>query len=69
MYCNQCEQTQNGTGCTDVGVCGKDESMQSLQEMLLYGVKGMAAYAHHARRLGKTTTTLVHSLKKLSLQL
>lgn len=54
MFCNQCEQTQNGTGCTDVGVCGKDEDMQSLQEILLYGVKGMASYAHHARRLGKT---------------
>ncbi|MFO0927403.1 MAG: hydroxylamine reductase [Gemmataceae bacterium] len=54
MFCNQCEQTQNGRGCTDVGVCGKDEDVQSLQEILLYGVKGMAAYAHHARRLGKT---------------
>ena len=54
MFCNQCEQTQNGTGCTDIGVCGKDEDMQSLQEILLYGVKGMAAYANHARRLGKT---------------
>ncbi len=54
MFCNQCEQTQNGTGCVDIGVCGKDEDMQSLQEILLYGVKGMAAYAHHARRLGKT---------------
>lgn len=54
MFCNQCEQTQNGTGCTDVGVCGKDEDMQSLQEILLYGLKGMAAYASHARRLGKT---------------
>ena len=53
MFCNQCEQTQNGTGCTDIGVCGKDPDMQSLQEILLYGVKGMAAYAHHARRLGK----------------
>lgn len=54
MFCNQCEQTQNGTGCTDIGVCGKDEDMQSLQEILLYGLKGMAAYANHARRLGKT---------------
>jgi hydroxylamine reductase len=35
-------------------VCGKDEDVQSLQEMLLYGLKGMAAYAHHARRLGTT---------------
>lgn len=54
MFCNQCEQTQHGTGCTDIGVCGKDPDMQSLQEILLYGVKGMAAYANHARRLGKT---------------
>lgn len=54
MFCNQCEQTANGTGCIDVGVCGKDPDMQSLQETLLYGVKGLAAYANHARRLGKT---------------
>ena len=54
MFCNQCEQTANGTGCVDIGVCGKDPDMQSLQETLLYGVKGLAAYANHARRLGKT---------------
>jgi hydroxylamine reductase len=54
MFCNQCEQTQGGTGCTEIGVCGKDEDVQSLQEILLYGLKGMAAYAAHARRLGKT---------------
>jgi hydroxylamine reductase len=35
-------------------VCGKNEDVQSLQETLLYGLKGMAAYAHHARRLGKS---------------
>jgi hydroxylamine reductase len=54
MFCNQCEQTAHGTGCVDLGVCGKDPDIQSLQETLLYGVKGMAAYAHHARRLGMT---------------
>lgn len=54
MFCNQCEQTQNGRGCTEIGVCGKDPDVQSLQEILLYGVKGMAAYAHHARRLGQS---------------
>ena len=32
--------------------------MQSLQEILLYGVKGMAAYANHARRLGKSDETV-----------
>ncbi|MCX6897125.1 MAG: hydroxylamine reductase [Verrucomicrobia bacterium] len=55
MFCNQCEQSYRGVGCSNTpGVCGKDEDVQSLQEIILYGLKGMAAYAHHARRLGKT---------------
>jgi len=53
MFCNQCEQTVKGTGCTVKGVCGKDENIQSLQETLIYGLKGIAAYAYHARILGK----------------
>ncbi|MEM2839620.1 MAG: hydroxylamine reductase [Thermoplasmata archaeon] len=53
MFCHQCEQTAGGTGCTVRGVCGKDEDIQSLQYMILYGLKGLGAYAHHARRLGK----------------
>ncbi len=53
MFCNQCEQAKNGTGCDVIGICGKDPDVQSLQDTLLYGLKGMAAYAHHARRLGK----------------
>jgi len=52
MYCNQCEQTAKGTGCTVSGVCGKNEDIQSMQEILLYGLKGIAAYAYHARKLG-----------------
>ncbi|MBI4858671.1 MAG: hydroxylamine reductase [Candidatus Riflebacteria bacterium] len=53
MYCNQCEQTVRGVACTTSGVCGKNPDVQSLQETLLYGLKGMCAYAHHARRLGQ----------------
>jgi len=53
VFCNQCEQAKGGTGCDVIGICGKDPDVQSLQETLLYGLKGMAAYAHHARRLGK----------------
>ncbi len=53
MFCDQCEQTFRGVACTDVGVCGKNEDVESLQKILLYGLKGMAAYAHHARRLGQ----------------
>lgn len=52
MFCYQCEQTAGGTGCTKVGVCGKNEDIQSLQDILTFGLKGVAAYAYHARELG-----------------
>ena len=49
MFCYQCEQTAKGTGCTVQGVCGKNEDIASLQDTLLFGLKGIAAYAfpHH----------------------
>lgn len=52
MFCDQCEQTAGGSGCIKSGVCGKNEDIQSMQEILLYGLKGIAAYAYHARQLG-----------------
>jgi hydroxylamine reductase len=52
MFCYQCEQTADGKGCTKVGVCGKNEDIQSLQDTLIFGLKGIGAYAYHARELG-----------------
>jgi hydroxylamine reductase len=54
MFCNQCEQSRNGGCSITTGICGKDPDVQSLQDTILYGLKGMAAYANHARRLGKS---------------
>jgi hydroxylamine reductase len=51
MYCDQCEQTPIG-GCTKVGVCGKNEDIASLQDIIIFGLKGVAAYATHAKQLG-----------------
>lgn len=51
MFCNQCEQTPSG-GCTKFGVCGKNPDISSLQDTIIYGLKGVAAYATHARQLG-----------------
>lgn len=53
MFCYQCEQTPSG-GCTVMGVCGKNEDIASLQDTILLGLKGVAAYATHARQLGYT---------------
>ena len=52
MFCYQCEQTAKGTGCTSVGVCGKNEDISSLQDTLIIALKGVAAYDFHARELG-----------------
>lgn len=52
MFCYQCEQTAGGSGCTKVGVCGKDPDIQSLQDIIHFGLMGMSAYAFHARELG-----------------
>ena len=52
MFCYQCEQTNSGTGCTAHGVCGKDPQTAALQDLTVYGTKGLAQYAHRARKLG-----------------
>ncbi len=50
MFCDQCEQAAGGVGCASkIGTCGKDEDLNSLQDTLIYGLKGIAAYAYHAR--------------------
>jgi len=53
MFCYQCEQTPTG-GCKVIGVCGKDETIASLQDTIIFALKGIAAYATHARQLGYT---------------
>ena len=52
MFCYQCEQTAKGTGCTVKGVCGKDETVATLQDLLIHALKGIAVYAHRAGELG-----------------
>ncbi|MFD2368839.1 hydroxylamine reductase [Brevibacillus sp. GCM10020057] len=51
MFCYQCEQTPTG-GCKVIGVCGKNEELASIQDTIIFALKGIAAYATHARQLG-----------------
>ncbi len=52
MFCFQCEQAARGTGCTMVGVCGKDPQVAALQDLLVYAAKGIAVHAAAARQKG-----------------
>jgi hydroxylamine reductase len=52
MFCYQCEQTAKGSGCTTMGVCGKEPAVAALQDLLVHATKGISTYAHHAAELG-----------------
>ncbi len=54
MFCYQCEQTSQGSGCTSFGVCGKDPESAALQDLLVHAAKGISQYAHRARAFGKS---------------
>jgi hydroxylamine reductase len=49
MFCRQCEQAAKGTGCEVMGVCGKNPEVAALQDLMLFGLKGLAIYAEKAR--------------------
>lgn len=51
MFCNQCEQTAKGTGCTKIGVCGKSSDVAALQDLLTYAVQGLSLVAVEARKV------------------
>ncbi len=52
MFCNQCEQTAKGIGCTKIGVCGKSEDTAALQDLLTYAVQGLSLVAEDGRKHG-----------------
>lgn len=42
MFCYQCQETAKGTGCEIKGVCGKNENVAKLQDLLIYVLKGIS---------------------------
>ena len=55
MFCFQCEQTAGGSGCTKVGVCGKQPETAVLQDLLIFQLKGISLYANELRKSRKST--------------
>ncbi|MEZ9196490.1 hydroxylamine reductase [Shewanella sp. 10N.286.54.B9] len=56
MFCIQCEQTIRtpaGNGCSYTqGMCGKSSDTSDLQDLLIYILQGVSAYAVRAREVG-----------------
>lgn len=52
MFCYQCEQTAQGKGCNQTGVCGKNPEVATLQDLLIYALKGLSIVAVEGRKRG-----------------
>jgi hydroxylamine reductase len=55
MFCYQCQETAEGSGCTVRGVCGKTDDVAQLQDLLIYLLKGISFYSSKLRKLGATS--------------
>ncbi len=62
MFCNQCEQTAQGTGCTKVGVCGKPATVSDIQDLVVYALRGLSLAA---LKTGNTDPALGHFVAKM----
>ena len=58
MFCYQCQETAGCTGCTKVGVCGKDEYVAKAQDLLIYVTKGLAIVSNEGRKVGVVDGTV-----------
>ena len=52
MFCYQCEQTAKGQGCTVAGVCGKTADVATLQDLLVYMLRGLSQLSIEAGKAG-----------------
>lgn len=52
MFCYQCQETARNTGCTRVGVCGKNAQVANLQDLLIYVTKGYSEVLTRLRAEG-----------------
>ncbi len=50
MFCNQCQEAKNNIACTIAGMCGKKNDTANLQDLLVYGLKGIALAAEKTGR-------------------
>ena len=48
MFCFQCQETLRNQGCTVRGVCGKDERVANLEDVLVYVTKGLGVVSKKA---------------------
>ena len=63
MFCYQCQETAGCSGCTQMGVCGKNPEVAAMQDLLIYVTKGLSAITTQLRKektaISKDTNHLI----------
>ena len=67
MFCYQCQETANCSGCTVSGVCGKKPDTANMQDLLVYVTKGILAVTTQIRAEGKQIDKSINHLITLNL--
>jgi len=62
MFCYQCQETAKGTGCEIKGVCGKNEDVARLQDLLIYTLKGISDIVIKGKLDAKTLKNVNHEV-------
>lgn len=67
MFCYQCQETAGSSGCTRVGVCGKQPDVAAMQDLLVYVTKGISAVTTTLRQEGVEIQPAVNHMITLNL--
>lgn len=67
MFCYQCQETAGCSGCTRVGVCGKQPDVAAMQNLLVYVTKGISAVTTTLRQEGVEIQPAVNHMITLNL--
>lgn len=67
MFCYQCQETANCSGCTVSGVCGKKPDTANMQDLLVYVTKGISAVTTQIIAEGKQIDKSINHLITLNL--
>ncbi len=67
MFCYQCQETANCSGCTRIGVCGKTASVAGMQDLLVYVTKGLSAITTQLRAEGQEVSADINHMITLNL--
>ncbi|MDF2999890.1 MAG: hydroxylamine reductase [Bacillota bacterium] len=64
MFCYQCQEAAGGKGCQVKGVCGKNEDVAKLQDLLIYTLKGISDIVVKEGLSAKDLSSVNHEVLK-----